>query len=67
MNTKPMIRTSSTLTTEGYIPHQMHMGTGILCPVKLEVNPVKPTELCKPKKQGRQHLYALPGGGEMLA
>lgn len=64
---KQLKKTSSTLTKEGFIPHQMHMGTGILCPVKLEVNPVKPTELCEPKKQGRLRFYALPGGGEMLA
>lgn len=64
---KPMYRSTSTLTSKGNVHHQLHMPSGVMAPVKLEVDALKPTALHPPQTRDGRNVHALPGGSEFLA
>lgn len=63
---KELRRTTGTLTAEGTVLHQLHMPSGVMCPVKLEIDVVKPASLHPVKRRDGGRVFALPGGGEVV-
>lgn len=62
--------TTHTETQQGYVPHLLMTinGQGFLAPVK--VVPTRQSDKAphaKTSDDGRHHVYALPGGKEVLA
>lgn len=55
-----------TETAEGYIPHFLR-GDGLVCPVKLCVNPLTAKFPQPPMRRNGRLVYALPGGGSFTA
>lgn len=58
-----------TETTEGFIPHlRIIYADGVLnAPVMLDVPKRGTRVLCAPQRRGDKLVYALPGGGEIVA
>ena len=58
-----------TETTEGFIPHaRIVYADGVLnAPVKLDVPKRGTHALCAPLRRDGMLVYALPGGGEVVA